>query len=292
MKMEKLDAMLAKWRSIEPQQVPIGTIGTDDTYQARNVTLAPYDERGRLEIESAKHIADLTAKLEDGRDLDPLLVARIDGALWLIDGHHRLAAYKKAAREHIPARIRECSKGRAVLISKAVNCDGVKLPMHREQRKEGAWQLLAIITERGNQELPKGYSLRGIARHFGIAADTISRMKRRMYTVNQTQFTDEACDPGTGWPQWIHVRGNAIRDNFKEIPINKMEEHKAQRLAIRLGEMLEKHGEERFIKALRLLTEDSIAESVDAYEQARHNQRKAEQELANTSPANDEEGDY
>ena len=155
--MEKLDALLAEWRAGEPQQIALGRIKQAEAYQPRNVRLAPFKQRARLESESEAHVADLAAKLGDGRDLDPQLVASIGGTLYLIDGHHRMKAYRRAGRRSVPVRIRDSTEAEALAASKAANCDGVKLPMHAEQLREAAWQYLAMLTQQGRRELPDGY---------------------------------------------------------------------------------------------------------------------------------------
>jgi len=183
MAMERLETLLAQWRSTEPETIGIDSIQTDAAYQPRNIILVPFKDRGKEERASEQHTADLAARLECGGNLEPVLVARIDGMLMLIDGHHRLGAYQKAGRTHIPARIRDSTKRQAFVVSKAANCDGVKLRMHNEQRREGAWQYLALKTKRGRQELPKGISLRGIGRTFGVGHNTISLTRIFHYPV-------------------------------------------------------------------------------------------------------------
>jgi len=263
MAMETLETLLAEWRSIEPETIKIGSIKLDPVFQPRNLRLVPFKDRGRVESTSKQHTADLAAKLECGGNLDPILVARIDGVLKLIDGHHRLFAYRSAGRTHIPARIRGSTERQAFVVSKAANCDGVKLRMHNEQLKEGAWQYLALKTKRGKRDLPKGVSLRGIGRTFGIGHDTVARMRRWLLKVSPAPFHPDACDPGTGWPQWRHVRGNAIRDRFADVPEEKRIQHRIEKMAIRYGEDIDKYGEEMFISALRLLAREAVDEEID-----------------------------
>ncbi|WP_186759866.1 ParB/RepB/Spo0J family partition protein [Luteimonas wenzhouensis] len=264
---ERLEALLNEWRAIPPQHVSLGRIKQADAYQPRNVRLAPYKQRGRLEEASAEHVADLTAKLSDGRDLEPLLLARVDGSLYLIDGHHRLTAYRRAGRASAPARIRESTKAEALMASKAANCDGVKLPMHVEQRREAAWQYLAMLTDNGRRELPPGVSLRAIARIFGAGKDTVARMRKKLPEVNPKDFTAAACDPGTGWPQWKHVRGNTFRDLQLEMPEGERLARQAERLASKLGKEIDRYGLDAFLLSLRLLRNEAIAAEAERLSQ-------------------------
>ncbi len=265
---QKLEALLSEWRALEPQEVALGQLREAEGFQPRNVRLAPFKDRGRLESASEAHIDDLAAKLADGRDLEPLLVARIDGALFLIDGHHRLRAYRRERRRSVPARIRESTQAEALLASKAVNCDGVKLPMHAEQKREAAWQYLAMQTARGRLELPGGDSLRGIARTFGVSKSTLSRMAQRLPSVTLGDYSADACDPGTGWPQWKHVKGNAWRDAAAEVPEDVRERHRDERRAAQLGKIIDRDGLEPFLRSLRLLEVEGIAEAADRLAEA------------------------
>lgn len=264
MALQKLEALLSAWRTTAPQEVPLGRLKEAEAYQPRNVRLAPYRDRGRLESASEAHIEDLAAKLADGHDLEPLLVARIGGELFLIDGHHRLRAYRRERRRSVPVRIRESSEAEALLASKAANCDGVKLPMHAEQKREAAWQYLALRTGRGRNGLPEGESLRDIARTFGAGKSTVARMARRLPTVAAGDFPPEACDPGTDWPQWKHVKGNAPRDAFADAPESAKDAQRATKLAA----MIERDGIDAFLRSLRLLEAEAIAEAADRLAEA------------------------
>lgn len=263
MALEKLDELLAEWRAIEPQRVTLGRIKQAEAYQPRNNRLAPYKVRGRLEDASEAHVADLASKLGDGRDLDPLLVARIDDTLYLIDGHHRMKAYRRAGRHSVPVRIRDSTVADALMASKAANCDGVKLPMHAEQRREAAWQYLAMLAMQGRRELPAGESQRGVGRTFGVGKDTIGAMLRKLPKVNPSDYPADACDPGTDWPQWKHVKGNAWRDAFADVPEDVRERHKDERRAAKLGKLIESDGIDAFLRSLHLLEVEAISAAAD-----------------------------
>jgi len=290
MAMERLETLLAQWRSTEPETIEIDIIQTDLAYQPRNIILVPFKDRGKEERASEQHTADLAARLECGGNLEPVLVARIDGMLMLIDGHHRLGAYQKAGRTHIPARIRDSTKRQAFVVSKAANCDGVKLRMHNEQRREGAWQYLALKTKRGRQELPKGISLRGIGRTFGVGHNTISLMRRRLLDVNPADFSPDTCDPCTGWPQWRHVKGNAIRDRFADVPLEKRRQHLTEKMAARLGKEIDNYDEDMFMDALRLLARGTLDEAIDELADAFGNFSQAKATLYTMQEGDD--GDF
>lgn len=266
--MEKMETLLATWRAIEPQPVALGSIKEDPAYQPRIESLPSYRDRGRQEKARDEHVAYLTTKLDESTDLDPVLVARVDGRHLLIDGHHRIKAYRRAGRRTIPARIKEATHGQAVIASKGVNCDGLKLPMHPEQRREAAWQYLAHQTRQGRRKLPKGESLRGIGRLFDVGRTTLGRMEQKLATVNPSGYSAEACDPGTGWPQWRHVRGNATRDAFSDLPADQREAWRDEKRAKQLGKIIDRDGLDAFLRSLRLLEIDEVNAAAEALAEA------------------------
>jgi hypothetical protein len=84
-----------------PVELPVADVTADTTIQPR-VTLD--------EVTTKKYLAIL----DDGRDLDPILVYRCpDGVYRVCDGFHRLAAYKAAGRRVIPCVVREGSTAEA-----------------------------------------------------------------------------------------------------------------------------------------------------------------------------------
>lgn len=263
MALEKLDALLSAWRAIEPQQVLRGRIKEADRFQPRNVRLVRFRDRGRLEGASEQHVSDLAAKLAAGHGLEPLLVASISGTLFLIDGHHRLKAYRREGHRTIPVRVMETTEAKALLASKGVNCDGVKLPMHAEQKREAAWQYLALQTDRGRQGLPQGESLRDIGAAFGVSKDTASRMLRKLPDVIPAHYAPDACDAGTGWPQWRYVKGNTFRDVAAEVPEDVRERHKDERRAAALGKIIDRDGIDAFLRSLRLLQREAVTAAAD-----------------------------
>jgi len=182
----------------------------------------------------------------------------------LVDGHHRFMAYRRQSRSSIPARIREATLEDALTASKAVNCDGVKLPMHDEQKREAAWQYMAIATHQGRHELPPCESLRGIGRTFGVSKDTVTRMRQAMLKVDPSEFAPIACDAGTNWPMWKYVKGNATRDRFADLS----EEAKDEQLASKLGAMIESNGLEAVVRAIRLLENEAVTAAVERLAEA------------------------
>lgn len=233
--MERLETLLRALREQPPQEVNTAELRTHSKYQPRNLAMVGLRDRSRLEKASDEHIGRLRAHLAAtrGQHLEPLLVAEVENLKFVIDGHHRLEAYRLVKRAQVQARILQLSERDAVMLAKLVNLDGTKLPLHAEQAREAAWQYLALVTARGNLPLPAGASCRNVAARFGLrnGHDTVNRMARRLPDVNLEEYSEAACDPGTGWPRWSAVKGNAFRDAYEDTPLDMREQQRAEKLA-------------------------------------------------------------
>ncbi|WP_181120285.1 ParB/RepB/Spo0J family partition protein [Xanthomonas arboricola] len=210
----KYDAVMEKFRHAPPRLIPMGDIRTHDALQPRVARLVPFKDKGRAEASSEQHVVTFRLLLEatEDRQLDPIWLAEIGSAepveagLYLVDGHHRLKAYRQAKRQQVPACVLTLSWQTALVLSKLVNCTGRSLALHNEQRRDAAWQYLAALTHRGSIELPAGESLRSVAARFGISKNTVSSMLANLPQVIAAEFNALAKDPGTGWPRWRYVR--------------------------------------------------------------------------------------
>lgn len=242
--MAEIQSTLTAWLTLPVAMVPLEGIETDEALQPRTHDVVAARDRYRLAQASELHIARLRDDLSafPSKEAEPLLVAEVDGRQLLVDGHHRKEAYRLARRSVAPVRLLRLSMGEAVMVSKLVNCGGVKLPLHPEQAKEAAWQYLAHITGRGRRPLPLGQSRRGTAGTFGVSKSTVCRMIEMLPRVKLGDFNDEARDPGTGWPRWRYCKGNAWRDAFGDVPLDDRLRHKAERLRVRIAAMLDREG--------------------------------------------------
>jgi len=204
------DPALIRLLEQEPRAVPLGNVHTDPRLQARSTRVIPTRHRAAKDRESNDHVARLRLTLEaSGKvELDPILLADIDGKLHVVDGHHRTRAYKAAKRSTIPARVAVMTWSDAVIASKLANCENRStLAPHPEERREWAWQHLARVTQGGNTGTHR-VSVRKVAAMFGIDKDTVARMLERLPTVDRSHYGPAACDEGTGFPLWRYVRSH------------------------------------------------------------------------------------
>lgn len=119
-----VDRALQKLQVAKVQQLALSALKTDEAYQPRMARMVPIRDKAKVENRSEEHIGHMRLALEAARDtqLESILVAKVDGCLFVVDGHHRLKAYQRAQRETIPARVFPMDRRMAVLVSKLVNC--------------------------------------------------------------------------------------------------------------------------------------------------------------------------
>lgn len=143
----------------------------------------------------------------------------------------------------------------AVLISKVVNCTERALPMHKAQQLEAAWQYMAAVTQRGTRGLPCGESLRTIMGRFNIGFGSAQRMHRKIPEVNPREWNLEALDTGTGFPRWRYVReaGAGWHDMKTKMDAEQITQHQAEKLARKIGALMEKAGPAATQLAVRML---------------------------------------
>jgi len=248
--------------------VPLSQLDTDESLQPRVMRVIPFREQTREERESEHHIGTMRLALEAAQhvELEPLLAAKIDGRLLVVDGHHRLEAYRMAGRETLLVRVMSLEYRMAVLVSKLVNCSERSLRMHEEQRRDAAWQYIAAITQRGIAGLPKGESTRILSKRFGISKDTALRMIHALPQARVAEWPDEALDPGTGFPRWRYVRegGQGWRDMRNAMTPYQLTEHNAERLAKKIGALTEKASPEETRRAFEMLANEAKLSACNA----------------------------
>jgi ParB-like chromosome segregation protein Spo0J len=272
--------LLKLWREQKPRVVPRESVKTDAALQPRVERLAPCQHWHRLEEQSAEHVACMRGVLAASitAELDPVLIAEVDGVLYLVDGHHRLRAYALEKRQGVPARVLKVTDRQALITSKLVNLDGAKLPMHNEQRKDAVWQYLAEVTYRGRLGLPAGQSQKGLAARFGVSRDTVQRMLLKLPQVDPTEFHGEALDAGTGWPRWKHVRQPS---HWKDMQGNLTPDARLQRelegFQKGFSKLLERYGAEVAHEAMHRWANESSREHAEDV-------RKMLEEVSGDSP--------
>ncbi len=262
-----VERALQRLQAAEVRHLPLSALKTDDVFQPRVSRLVPFREQGGVESRSEEHTANLRLTLEAAQhiQLSPVLVADIAGTLFVVDGHHRLKAYRRAQRESIPARILPMDYLSAVLVSKVVNCSKRALPMHKAQQLEAAWQYMVAVTRQGTQDLPEGESLRTILSRFSIGYGSAHRMSHKIPEVNPREWSKEALDAGTGFPRWRYVReaGAGWHDMKERMDMDQIKQHAAEQLARRIGALMGKADPDVVRLAVRMLRNEAQLDEIN-----------------------------
>lgn len=261
------DATLDQFRRNPQQLLLTSDVRLADALQPRVARIVPVRDKGRIEQGREQHIATLRLALEasEQTQLDRVWLARIEQpapvetGLYLVDGHHRLTAYKQAGRDSIPASILPMEWHTAITVSKLVNCIGRSLALHKQQCLDAAWQYLAILTHRGANKIPKGESLRSISGRFGISRNTVASMLTYLPCVVPEEFNSLAIDPGTGWPRWRHVR-EAKSPWHTSLPSSEQQrlERDAERVARNIVKLVDGSSPAVRARALEMLANDEV----------------------------------
>lgn|SRR6185312_14518894 len=210
---------LQQLETVEARLLPLKQLSAHPAFQPRNERIVPLRHRAQVEQRSSAQVDSLRLRLESSQleQLDPIWAIKIstsgnpevpDG-LYVVDGHHRLTAYRLAKRKSIPVCACSSDYRTAVLISKRVNCTHRALEMHPEQKRDAAWQYLAAVTQQGAielRELSGGEALRSVGSRFGVSKNTIASMLKHLKDVDVSEYNSSAIDPGTGFPRWRCVR--------------------------------------------------------------------------------------
>lgn len=193
---------------VQARAVNVAELRTHPALQARDPAQLKQRERVRQEQQSELHIRDmaLLLKADPGAELVALDAADVEGALYIVDGHHRLAAYRRAKRETVPVRVRRMSLAEASHASKLANIGHTKIEMRPEQKRNALWHHLRVLTRERLGELPPGVSQRSLSGTFGVSLDTVQRMLARLPEVVPEEYPAEHRDAITGWPHWRFVK--------------------------------------------------------------------------------------
>jgi ParB/Sulfiredoxin domain len=88
-----------------------------------------------------RHMRELIRALELGRDLAPIIIMRLGKKLFVVDGHHRLAAYAAQGKTTVPVQHFNGSLEEAYFKSLDLNVRD-KLPIVRRDKWEAAFRLV------------------------------------------------------------------------------------------------------------------------------------------------------
>lgn len=195
--------------------------------QPSAITIIPEEFGFRHHGIDKGHLRGLVQALRNtGDKLAPLMLWReadsngaITGRLILLDGEHRLAAYRSARKgtpgvdQAVPATVVSCDRTEAKLFALAANSKDA-LPLTAPERADGAWRLVRD----GSTKL----STARIVKASGVSSRTVSYMRLRAKELSGADITGA----------WWRDRQSTLRDFEGEEPLsNKEREEEIIRLA-------------------------------------------------------------
>lgn len=263
------DTALKRLQLAEVQALSIDDVHTHDALQPRNSRVLRNSQRSAAEQRSEGNVANLRCALRASKraQLEPVLVARIEGKNYIVDGHHRLRAYRAEKRPTIPARVVSMEMSAAVLASKLVNLTGRAMAMEKAQSIEAAWQYLAALTDGGSKPLPAGVTFAALESRLGVGHSSLHRMMQQLRGVVPSEWAEEDCDPGTGFPTWTAARSMTWNWEGDGMTYAQALQHRAERLAATLAKQLEEQPPDVRELAFKILARDSkqLADEIEAF---------------------------
>jgi ParB-like chromosome segregation protein Spo0J len=211
----------------------------------------------------------LRNKAEDRRFLDPLTVFAVGRRFFVVDGHHRFAAYQLVGTaRNIPVEHFSGTLDEAVREALRINAK-VHLSMGREQRNAAAWRLVV----QGERTVSQRPSKRGLADVSGLSVRTIARMRdmcRRLALMEKASEGDWTTGniPPSVWDDYgqalsVLAAGRGRSDDDEEAWLSQW----ADRWADQLGRMFGKEAHknpEVFGEALgRYLGEHNLGRALE-----------------------------
>lgn len=243
----------------DTRQVSVAEIRTHPALQPRALFLIEVREQSRQEKQGDDHVAHMAQllKADATAELAPITLAEIDGALYVVDGHHRLRAYRTAKRMEAPATVRTATLRQAHTAAQVANLEGAKLAMHVKQRRNALWQYLAAVTEQGDLPLPSGESQRTLAGRFGVARSSVQVMLAKLPEVDPARFPPEHLDGITGWPHWRYAMNTPRNLMFHQMTPDARLEWQAGKYRKALLKLWDKHTPEAVALAHRMLQQET-----------------------------------
>lgn len=127
-------------------------------------------------------IFDMARALRDGRKLPPIVVFAVGTDFYVIDGHHRLAAYDTAGKTNIPAKVFPGRLEEAERFALRSNSRD-KIPMAKADKLHAAWRLV--------RQDKDADSIATIASDAGIAESTVSNMRAVLRKLRELEVAEE-----------------------------------------------------------------------------------------------------
>lgn len=183
-----------------------------------------------------EHVEKLRKIIRDREDVDPMAVIPFRNTFILVDGHHRLDAYRKAGRAgtQVPVWVLAERPSKAVLRAGRVN-SRVRLQMTERERCEAAWKLVKLSGSGAAT-----YSKAEIAAAAAVSDRTVANMRatRRKLIAEHPDFELEGAS-------WLHAKATA---DGRESDWGIMSDEEVQKMVEHFAKQIEKHLGPKFVQ--------------------------------------------
>lgn len=216
---DHIEELMQQWKPLDasklPQRLALNSMTImRDLYQPRrwaDDTTGVSDER---------HTKELVRTLKQVDDLDPIQIIPIADFFVVLDGHHRLEAYKEAKRKDAPVVYFLGNPKEALLEAGAEN-NKDRLGVAPAEKTQRAWQLVISGL---------GYSKSQVVKATQAADGTVAEMRRVL-----KWFKDQNAEPSDSWSlaRWKFKQGN-VNLQQPEFDREAMLEEKANKISLAL----------------------------------------------------------
>lgn len=199
------------------------------------------------------HVKGLASaiKARDGKPLDPVTVW-FSGMRWyVIDGHHRLAAYElynegrtEGQIELVPVKIFRGSLAQAVKKAAAANSKD-KLPLSQQDKSNTAWKLVCMADS--------SLSAVAIARAAGVSRQTVHLMKKVLGQLGDMALESAPID--MAWLDAKNLADGKPLAEWTDDRLEKMAQKMRKGIYSACGNLPTKNPE-AFARALELISEE------------------------------------
>lgn len=180
---------------------------------------------------SEYHVGLHCKTLQAGFELEPVLVIEIADATILVDGHHRLEAYKRV-KDAPPMPVRYFPGTPSEALLEAVRCNAqASIQMDNSQRQTCAWRLV----------LTRLYSKRDIVRASGVSQGQVGNMR-----VAARELGEAALDKPTWFEAQKAWKGKSrpeMTDDQRQLWVQQQAERGAEGMRQKFGMWLAKRPE-------------------------------------------------
>lgn len=166
-----------------------------------------------------RHISELRRAVRTSGELEPLTVMKVGTTTVLLDGHHRVEAYRlHKITTAVPVRFFQGSLEDAVLEAGRAN-SRAKLPMSTAQRQNYAWRLVKIGS----------YSKRQVREASGVSDGQVGNMRRVLKALGEEAY---GCDR---WIDALNLHNGREREPMSHAEMEEFLEAQANQYADRLS---------------------------------------------------------